>query len=369
MERNGGNLKKILILANATKGLYLFRRELLDRLLMEGYEVYIASPKHEKMSYFKQKGFKCIEVKMNRRGKNPLTDLKLFMSYLNILKDLKPFLVLTYTIKPNIYGGIACRMLRIPYIANITGLGTSIENKGLLQLISLYLYKVGLKKAKCVFFQNDKNLEVFKEKKIVLDKARLIPGSGVNLEQFPLEDYPPDSGKIKFLFIGRMMKSKGINELLKVAEMVKKSYSNVDFNFIGSCEESYYQLLMEYERKGILKYHGSQNDVRPFIKDSHAIINPSHHEGMSNVLLESASMGRPVIASNIPGCIETFDERVSGIGFEAMNAESMHKAIIHFLEMPYGEKKLMGIAGREKMENQFDRSIIINAYLSEIDKV
>ncbi|SFE55407.1 glycosyltransferase family 4 protein [Alteribacillus iranensis] len=362
-------MKKVLVLANHILGIYSFRRELVQRLLDEGYEVLIAAPSHEKMSYFKQVGCKCIETPIRRRGANPITDFKLILNYYEIIKENKPHLVLTYTIKPNVYGGFVSRFLRIPYIANVTGVGTSIENKGFIRKISLELYRIGLKRAKCVFFQNEHNRSFFYNNDIVIGKTKLIPGSGVNLLHHTLEEYPSNDRVIKFLFIGRMMKDKGINELLIAASKVKEIYPNVQFDLIGRIEDDFNNLLKEYENNEIIKYHGRQNNVHSFIKDCHAVINPSYHEGMSNVLLESASTGRPVLASKIPGCRETFEEGVSGFGFEVRNADDLVETIIKFIRLPYVKKKMMGIAGRKKIEKEFDRNIVIDAYMHEINKV
>ncbi|WP_322789592.1 glycosyltransferase family 4 protein [Paenisporosarcina antarctica] len=359
----------MLVLTNSIKGLYSFRRELIEELIIQKYEVVIAAPEDNKMSYFTQMGCSIVKTSINSRGTNPITDLKLFISYFNLVKNLKPNVVLTYTIKPNVYGGLACRLLRVFYIANITGLGTSIESRGLIQKISLFLYRTGLKKAKCIFFQNEPNKLFFNNNNIVKSKSRLVPGSGVNLTQHSFEEYPEDDRLIKFLFIGRIMKDKGIDELIEAANRVKEKYPNVQFDIVGDREEDYTQLLKELDNNKIIKYHGRQNDVHTFIKKSHATINPSYHEGMSNVLLESAATGRPVLASNIPGCRETFDEETSGFGFEAKNADSLVEAIIKFIELPYDKKKSMGFAGRRKMEKEYNRKIVINAYIDEINNL
>jgi glycosyltransferase involved in cell wall biosynthesis len=362
-------MKRVLVLTNSIKGLYSFRRELMQKLVEEGFEVVIAAPPDIKTSYFTKIGCRIIEIFINRRGTNPFTDLKLLLNYLKILKENKPNVVLTYTIKPNVFGGLVCRILRVPYISNITGLGTSLENKGLIQKISLTLYKLGLRNAKCVFFQNENNKLYLINNNILMRKIRLIPGSGVNLIHHKFEEYPEEDGTIRFLFIGRIMKAKGIDELLIVANKVKELYPNVQFDVVGSSEEAYTDKLLELEKKGIIKYYGPQDDVHVFIKNSHAIINPSHHEGMSNVLLEAASTGRPILASNIPGCKESFDKGISGLGFEAKNIESFYEIIMEFVKLPYKEKKRMGVAGRKKMEREFNRDLVVNAYIDEIENI
>ena len=362
-------MTKILILANNDVGLYRFRKELIESLLDQGYEVYISLPAGYYVEKLCHMGCVFFDTPIDRRGTNPITDLKLIFYYKTLIKNIKPDVVLTYTIKPNVYGGIACKSSNTPYIANVTGLGTSIENGGLLQKTTLALYANSLRKAACVFFQNETNRQFFIDKHIVTGKTRLIPGSGVNLKYHCFEEYPDSDNIIKFLFIGRIMKDKGIDELLEAAQKVKCMYPNVQFDLVGYCEENYTKRLSDFENRGIIKYHGQQDDVHSFIKGAHAIIHPSYHEGMANVLLEAASTGRPVLASNIPGCRETFDEGVSGYGFEVKNTAALVNTIEKFIRLPYKNKKQMGIAGRAKVECEFDRQIVIDSYMEEINKI
>lgn len=365
-QRGESSSMKILVLTNFGMGLYRFRKELLKELIKLGNEIVVSFPDDEYVPLFEELGCKYIETKLDRRGANPINDLKLFFSYIKIIKNIKPDIVLTYTIKPNVYGGLVCRLTKTSYLANITGLGTAIENKGLMQKLTLNLYKISLKNAKCVFFQNESNRRFFIDKGIVKSNIKVIPGSGVNLEQYKLEEYPEDDGVIRFLYIGRIMKAKGIDELLAAAKQIKRRYSNIEFHVVGFCEEGYFEQLSELNSIGTIQFHGKQNDVHKFIKRSHATILPSYHEGTSNVLLESASSGRPVLASNVAGCKETFDEGISGLSFEAKNVDSLVSTIARFIELPYENKKEMGLMGRKKMEKKYDRSIIIKAYLDQI---
>jgi glycosyltransferase involved in cell wall biosynthesis len=362
-------MKKVLILSNHHVYTYNLRKEIIQKILYENYEVYLVLPYGEKVERLMEIGCKFIDLPLDRRGINPINDLKLLFSYYRIIKKIKPSVVLSYTIKPNIYGGIASKSTNTPYLANVTGIGTSINNKGLIQKITLTLYKFGLKKAACVFFQNELNRQLFIDKHIVNGKTKLIPGSGVNLNYHCFEDYPDSDDIIKFLFIGRIMKDKGIDELLEAAQKIKGMYPNVQFDLVGYCEENYTKRLSDFENRGIIKYHGQQDDVHSFIKGAHAIIHPSYHEGMANVLLEAASTGRPVLASNIPGCRETFDEGVSGYGFEVKNTAALVNTIEKFIRLPYKNKKQMGIAGRAKVEREFDRQIVIDSYMEEIYKI
>lgn len=362
-------MKKILILANSSGGLYAFRCELLKRLIEQGNEVYCSVPFLERIEELSELGCKCIETKISRRGVNPFEDFKLFLHYSKLLKKIKPDVVLCYTIKPNIYGGLACQSKRIPYVVNITGLGNAIENKGILQKIALFLYKMGLKKARKVFFQNSENQKFMTENGYVKVENELLPGSGVNIDRHCFEDYPAEREEIVLLTIGRLMKAKGTDEILSAAEILKKEYPNLIFRFIGRNDSNYDEKIKEAVDKGIIEFLGFQKDVHSFVKECDAVLHASYFEGMSNVLLETASSGRPVIASNIPGCRETFDNGVSGIAFKPRDVDDLVRAVKEFINLPYDKRVSMGKAGREKIEREFNREIIIEKYIDIINKI
>lgn len=360
-------MAKILILANNDVGLYNFRKELIEELIKKN-EVYISLPYGDLIPKLKELGCKFIDTPISRRGTNPFTDIKLLLNYRSIIKEIRPDVVLTYTIKPNVYGGMACRMSAVPYIANITGLGTAVENGGILQSITLLLYKISLKKAKCVFFQNKEN-KGFITDRITISNHRLIPGSGVNLEQYSLMDYPSNE-VVNFLFIARIMKEKGIDQYLDAAEFIKKKYPNTIFHILGSCEDTYEEKLKYFQKKGIIQYHGIQRDVREFQKISHCTIHPTFYpEGMSNVLLESAACGRPIITTNRSGCREIVDNGVNGYIVKQQNSKDLIDTIMKFLDLNHEAKKQMGLRGREKVESSFDRNIVIDAYINEIQQI
>ncbi len=358
---------KIVIFANSASGLYKFRKELLERLISLGHQIFISLPKGDFINELQDLGCNFIETKISRHGTNPFTDFRLLKKYKSILKELTPDIVFTYTIKPNIYGGIACASKNIPYIVNITGLGIAIENSGLLQKFVLFLYKYGLRKAKRVFFQNQENQIFMINHNVVKDNYKLIPGSGVNLNNHCFENYPIDDGMLRFLFIGRLMKDKGIEELFDCIEYIQKKYKNIEFDIIGGYDEDKYQSrIVDLENKGYLKYWGIQKDVHNFIKSHHVTVLPSYHEGMSNVLLESAACGRPVIATDIPGCKEIFDDTISGISCMPRSVDSLINAVERFIHLPYEQKARMGIAGRKKVEKEFDRNIVVDSYIKEL---
>lgn len=359
-------MKKVLILVNHDVVIYNFRKELVERLLEEGYEVYISSPYGERIDDLVNMGCKYIEANISRHGTNIIEDLKLTKYYFKIIKKIKPDVVLTYTIKPNIYGGIACRFLKVPYIANITGLGTAVENPGLMQKLTVMLYRVAFKKISCIFFQNTENMNFFAEKNIYKDKHKLLPGSGVNLKHFHVLDYPSEE-TIEFAFISRIMKEKGIDQYLEAAEYIRYKYPNTRFHICGFCEEDYEEKLKELQEKGIVEYHGMQRDIRKILARTHCTIHPSYYpEGMSNVLLESAACGRPIITTNRSGCSETVEEGVTGYLVEQKNSKDLIEKIEKFINIKYTDKRNIGLKGRRKVEEQFDRQIVINTYMNNI---
>ncbi len=362
------NSKKVLIICNMDIVLYNFRKEIVHRLLKEGYEVYVTFPKGDWAEYFEKLGCKYIETTVDRRGMNPLKDFKLLKSYNRIMKEIKPDYVLTFTIKPNIYGGLAAKHNNIQYIANITGLGSALENNGFAQKLTVMLYKIAFKKLKRVFFQNEENMQFFVNKKIAIGKHRLIPGSGVNLEEFKIMPYPVQDKPLEFLFIGRVMKEKGIDQYIEMAKRIKQKYSNVIFHILGFCEEEYQDTLKKLQEDGVLIYHGMQKDIRPFMLNSCCTIHPSYYpEGMSNVLLESAASGRPVITTNRSGCRETVDDGISGYIVPIKDIDALTSKVEQFINLPYEEKVKMGQAGRRKVEKEFDRNIVVDAYMEEIN--
>lgn len=365
---------KILILGNNVDGIYLFRRELILHWIKKGNNVVTVLPKEGDISKIRDLGCKVIEISMERRGMNPIKDSRLLLSYFAILKKEKPDVVLTYTIKPNLYGGIAARVLKIPYFINVTGLGTAIKNGGILSQVLLKMYHFSTKKAKCVFFQNQENMDFMLQHSIGNKHHRLLPGSGVNMEEHPLVEYPSEEKELRFLAIFRIMKDKGIEEYLSLIEkmMEKNKSKTLKFALIGSYEEEtkdYYQpKINRLIHKGWLTYYGYSDRVSEIMAEYHVIIHPSYHEGMSNVLLEAASCGRPILATKIAGCKETFIEGKSGIGFLPADTKDLIRAVEELLKKTEEEKRNMGLAGRQHIEKNFDRKIIIQAYEEEIEK-
>ncbi len=308
-------------------------------------------------------GCEMLPVMINRHGTNPLNEIKLLLFYYRVCRKIKPDIVLTYTIKPNVYGGLVASLLGIPYICTITGLGTVFNKNGFIACVAKLMYKVALKHAKCVVFQNQANLDYMVKNHIISGRYVLVNGSGVNTEQFSYIQYPPDDSFINILFVGRLMKDKGIIELFRAAKILdEKGYRNVKFQVIGFCEDDFKKQLESLDLSPDIEMCGYQENVIPYIANAHAVVLPSYHEGMSNSLLEAASCGRPLIASDIPGCREIIDNYQTGIMCKPRDVDSLVSALVDFIELPYEEKRQMGIRGRKKVERTFDRRTIVDTY-------
>lgn len=358
---------RILILANNDVGLYRFRKELISELLKTN-EVYISLPYGKFVDKLIDMGCIFINTSIDRRGVNPLKDYKLIRHYKKICREIKPDYAITYTIKPNIYGGIAFRKNKINYAINVTGLGTAFQKKGILNSLVVFLYKKALKSAKVVFFENCGNKKLFEKRNIINSKQGcLLNGAGVNLSTFSLLDYPENDDMNKFLFVGRVMKEKGINELFEAAKKLFDEGIRFHLDVVGGYEENYKSRIEEYEKDGWLSYHGFQDDVRPFIEKCHCFVLPSWHEGMANTNLECAASGRPIITSNIFGCKEAVVDGVSGILIKEKNSDDLYKAMKDFCRLDYNKKVQMGIEGRKHMECFFDKSKVVKKTIEAME--
>ena len=371
-------MKKILIAINFDEGLYNFRKELLERLLAEGYEVHVAAPLGE----FSEKltGMGCIlhDTPLSRRGKNPFAEISLLRCYSVILKSVRPDVVLTYTIKPNVYLGFLCGHRNVPFITTITGLGTAVEGSGLLQRFTKALYRRAMKHARIVFFQNKDNEELFLQEGIADGRHRMLPGSGVNLTHFAYREFPVDDGqsgydtKAEFLFISRVMEEKGIEQFLDTAETIKAKYPHTTFRILGFLEDDYTgaERLKRLADQGIVIFEGSVADVRPYIAASQCTLHPSFYpEGMSNVCLETAASGRAVITTDRPGCRDTIVDGETGLLIKERDSADLIQKVENFLQMSYDERKAMGRKARSYMEEHYDRRIVVERYLQAIREI
>lgn len=350
-------IKKIMILTNHSYMLWQFRRELIAEF-MRTHEVVISMPFVGHEEDFQAMGLRCIETDIDRRGINPKTDLKLLKAYYQMLKEEKPDMVITYSIKPNIYAGLVCGWLRIPFCANVQGLGTAFQKAGLAQFVTL-LYKLAFRKVRTVFFENEANAKEFQKRHIIpIEKQTVLHGAGINLEYYKKQPYP-ENEKVHFLYLGRIMKEKGIDELFGAVSKLHHEGADFVLDFVGFFEDEYKEQVEELQSKGIAVFHGFQQDPRPFYKNADCIVLPSYHEGMSNVLLEAAATGRPLITSDIPGCREAVEDKKTGFLVQVKDTESLYNAMKTVLEMSPDVRDAMGAAGHQKMEREFRKEMVV----------
>lgn len=362
-------MPKILIIGTNMMNVYHHRIELIKALISKGFEICIVATSSGEETILTELGCNFIPININNRGKNILADFKLLISLLRIIKHNQPNVVLTFYTKTNIYGGLACRLTHTEYIENITGLGTSFLNENLFTRLMRILYRHALKKSHIIFFQNRQNQSYFLKYNISKSKGYLLPGSGVSLQRFPLLEYPPETN-IEFLFLSRILKEKGIEEYLNCAQVIKAEFINTVFHVVGPCEHEYSNIIQKMHNDGIIVYHGKLTDINPILAKTHCTVFPSYYpEGMANVLLESAASGRPIITTALPGCGETVEDGITGYIVKEKDYGDLIAKIRNFIRLPYEQKKTMGIAGRKKMEQEFDRNIVTNAYLTQINGI
>ena len=358
---------RYLILANNSGGLYRFRKEIITELVNQGNAVYVSTPFDTFVDELRALGITVIEQVMNRRGTNPLQEANVFFSYRTLIKQLKPDYIITYTIKPGIYGGMWARHYRIPYAVNITGLGTAFQKKGVLLDFIVRLWKCALKKANVVFFENQGNANVFLEYNIIsTNQVKTLNGAGVNMVDFPFADYPKETDETRLLFVGRVMHEKGVDELLAAVEHLHDAGYKIHLDVVGPYEENYETRLQQLEKRGLLTFYGYQKDVRPYIIQAHVFVLPSYHEGMANTLLECAAMGRPLITTRIHGCMEAVVENETGFLCEVANVDSLVAQLERFLNLPYEKRKEMGKHAHEHIARNYDKQNIVQETLATL---
>jgi len=373
--RSGLHNKTIAIVINTSWNIFNFRVGLLKALQSQGYKIIAIAPRDECSSKLEAFGFEYHEIKMNNKGTNPVEDAKLVYDFYKLYKQVAPDVILQYTIKPNIYGSTAAGILRIPVISNISGFGTVFLNDSFSSKIARMLYKIALKIPKKVFYQNTHDRELFIESKLVKEaKTDLLPGSGIDTEKFkPIEKKLSKDDTLRFLFIARLVKDKGLIEYVDAARKFKNN-QKVEFCILGA----YYpgnptaiteNEMLAWEREGIVKYIGISDDVMSVIAEYDCIVLPSYREGLSRVLLEAASMAKPIITTNVPGCKEVVDDGVNGYLCDVKDADSLSEQMKKMILLTKEQHRGMGKKGREKVIAEFDEKLVIDKYKQAISEL
>ena len=365
------NDKTILVCSNYGWTIYNFRMALIRRLKSEGYRVIVIT---QFDGYEHQIGSEVDDIKplfISRKGVNPLIDFFTIVDLMRYLLKFKPYMLLTFSVKPVIYGSIAAKLLRVRTIAMITGLGTVFITDNWVTKVVKMLYRYALSSVSVIFFQNIDDRNIFVEQNLVDAKAcRFTPGSGVDLDKFSYCKLP-NTAEITFLLVARMLWDKGVGEFVEAAKIVKSKYPRARFQLLGPLGVQNRtaiprQIVEKWHSEALIEYLGETDDVKRFIKRSCCVVLPSYREGTSRVLLEGAAMGRPLIAADVTGCREIVNDGVSGLLCEPRDSASLAQKIELMIEMSYENRCLMGIRGREKVQKEFSQEIVCDIYVEAL---
>jgi glycosyltransferase involved in cell wall biosynthesis len=357
----------VLMTVNAAWNIWNFRKPIVEALLAGDHKITVLAPKDDFVDCLTQLGCAFIPLEMNAKGLNPLDEWKLLRNFKQVFMEQQPDIILSYTIKNNTFGALAAKSLGIPFVPNVSGLGTGFLSGGALQLLVEQLYRRAYLDLPIVFFQNADDRDLFTSRCLVrADQARLLPGSGIDLDHFQAVEYPRGD-RPTFLLIARLLRDKGVVEFVEAARQVKTDYPNTRFQLLGAAgSENRTAISSEtvdgWVRDGIVEYLGTTPDVRPMIAAAHCIVLPSYREGTPRTLIEAAAMARPLIATNVPGCRAVVQDNETGFLCDARNADSLAAAMRRFLELPVEQQREVGKVGRAKMEREYDQKFVVEAY-------
>ncbi len=358
-------MQRILILSDDSFSLWQFRRELISTMGASGMEVVIGVPTGDHIGDLQELGCKVIDTTSDAKLSTFRQNHRLLKQYLQIMKDEKPDMVVTYGPRANVWGGMACRRAKRPHCANIQSL-LALSEKSARAFFRRLLYRAALKRSKVVFFENATGAAFFQDNKLITESQQVIlPGAGVNLRHYTLQPYP-ENDTVRFLYLGRMQKEKGMDELLAAIKMLYDDCYEVRLDLVGQQDDAYAAQLELLKEMGIVAVHGFQEDPRPFYTAADCVVMPSHAEGMNNVLLEASASGRPVIASYIPGCREIVDEAHTGFTYRTQDKYALLDAMKRMAEMSREQRKEMGLQGRARMEEHFDKLMVVEDTMNAI---
>jgi glycosyltransferase involved in cell wall biosynthesis len=359
---------KVAIVLNTSWNIYNFRMNLIKSLQAEGHEIHTIAPTDDYTHFLTEAGCTHHAVKMDSRGANPIKDLALIFELYSIYKRVKPDVILHYTIKPNVYGSLAASFLKIPVVNNVCGLGTVFLKDDLLSSVAMFLYRVSFKFPKKVFFQNPDDLKLFVDKKLVpTSTVDLLPGSGIDLSRFKPVSFQRNQ-KFTFLLISRLITDKGVIEYIDAVKKLRAEGLDARFQVLGAIDPEHKrgikrEVIQEWINSGTIEYLGTTKDVRHFIELADCVVLPSYREGTPRTLLEAASSSKPIVATNVPGCNQVVEDKITGLLCNMKDSEDLAAKMRNMANYDDQTLKTMGINGRRKMEAEFDESIVIDKYL------
>ncbi|MFW2590042.1 glycosyltransferase family 4 protein [Sagittula sp. SSi028] len=364
---------KVVLTGNTTFKIANFREGLIKRLIHEGCTVYVLSPQDEYVSDIEKLGCIHVPIKISRSGTSPIAELKVLIKIFRVVRSIKPNVVLSYTIKNNIYIGLACSAYNTPFIPNITGLGPAFNGKGPFQIMIKCIYRAALLRAKTVFVQNTSDQSIIIKSKIATrEQVKLLPGSGVDLDRYKYTTLRTGKSETIFILIARLLWDKGVKEYVNAAKTLKKMYPTSQFRILGPLDEDSkgsvgQRQLDQWLADGDIDYLGAQKEVYPFIQEADCVVLPSfYNEGTPRALLEAAATGRPVITTDMPGCRDVVLNQKSGYLVEPRSEASLVAAMKSFMELSNYERKLMSRESRKHVEEKYDEKHVINSYMLEI---
>ncbi len=366
-------IQRIAVIENSLFSTYTMRDSLMKRLMEEGYEVYVLTHTNSFAAQVEKTGIKVINI--GSGNLHPIKVSKYITKLFVSLKHIKPDVVLTFSIRPAIWGNLITRRLQIPTITNITGIGPLFTSKNIAYKLARLFYRVALKKTSKVFFQNFDDMNLFISHKFVTsERAARIPGSGVDYVKFSPIKKESKNNFFSFLFIGRLIKDKGIFEYVEAARIINKKYPQISFGVLGPFWSQNLKSntitkseLKNWIDEGIIEYMGEKKDVRRFVAKADCIVLPSYREGTSNILLEAASMEKPAITCDTTGCKEIVEDGITGFLCKVKDAQDLAKKMEKMLLLSQEQREVMGQKARKKIIREYDKEIVINGYLKAID--
>lgn len=358
----------IVLTVNASWNIWNFRKPLVEALIADGHDVTILAPVDDTVARLESLGAKHVPLEMDVRGLGVLNNLGLVGHFRRHFQALQPDIVLSYTIKNNIFGAMAARGMGIPFLPNVTGLGTIFLGSRPMFMAGKLLYRHAMGRLPAVFVQNEDDRDFLTQNKLLKPaQLRLLPGSGIDLEGFAASPLPAAAGKTVFLMISRLIRDKGVGEYLEAARRVRQQNPDCVFQLLGPLGSENRTAISQDEltpftEDGSVEYLGAADDVRPYVEAAHCVVLPSYREGAPRSLIEAAAMGRPVITTDVPGCRAVADDGVSGLLCEVRSAASLAAACTAFAGLSQEQKQAMGDAGRAKMAREYDVSLVIERY-------
>ena len=364
--------RTVVLSANSCWNLLNFRNALITGLQDAGYRIVAFAPVDANAELLRRRGITMHDMPMVRAGMNPLADARLLLRYFSALRKVRPAAYCGFTIKPNVYGAAAARFAGVPAINNVTGLGTTFLSQGIMWRFTARLYCWAFRRSHKVFFHNAEDLGIFIERGISRPgQGAVVPGSGVNLDEFTPEEDAETKGDARFLFIGRAIRDKGIGEFIEAARLVRARMPKVRFQVLGNPDPGNptsvtAETFQEWIEEGLIEHLGEHDDVRPFIRSATAVVLPSYREGMSRALLEGAAMGKPLVGSDVAGCRELVEDGVTGARCAPRDAASLAAAMERIARLPDTRLREMGRAARAKVEEAFGEDKVVDAYLQAL---